>query len=143
MALKEGTYSGCACEGRNDRLIDVPFANDGCDDTLEVNRNIVSQPSSAVDANSVECRVISTLEQSTAANRNVSNDFISHSDDEYGHMKCIFESLPETLPAEQRDKAINLLKIRSAIFSKDECDLGRTPLSSDFKKAPHGTYANY
>ena len=126
VALKEGTYLGCA---KAATIIDAPFANDGNDVTLDVNcDDVMSKPASVVDVNSVECRLISTLEQGSAVNNNDSNDLTSFSDDEYGHMKCIFESLPETLSTEQRDRAINLLKSRSAIFSKGEYDLGRTPL---------------
>jgi hypothetical protein len=37
-------------------------------------------------------------------------------------------TLPETLSREQREKAIDLLKRKSDIFSKGEYDLGRTQL---------------
>jgi predicted aspartyl protease len=117
MALKQGTYVGCA---KAATIIDAPFAACLNDVTLDANREVVSQPLSLVERNSAHCCMVTTPEESSVTKREVEGD--------YDHMKCIFDSLPETLSREQREKAIDLLKSKSDIFSKGEYDLGRTQL---------------
>jgi hypothetical protein len=86
----------------------------------------VSQPLVLVERNSTQCCVVRTLEDSSAVKLDVIDECTFKSRGDYDHMKCIFDSLPETLSHEQRVKTVNLLKSGSDIFSKDEYDFGRT-----------------
>jgi len=52
-------------------------------------------------------------------------DQLSDNDD-YQHVQCLIERLPDDLTAEQRARAEEFIKSRSHVFSKSEFDIGRT-----------------
>ncbi|HSN23166.1 MAG TPA: reverse transcriptase family protein, partial [Methylomicrobium sp.] len=48
----------------------------------------------------------------------------------FSHIQCMIEKLPEELPAEERAKAIELIRRNADVFSRDDHDIGRTHLLS-------------
>jgi len=112
---------GPTCSDLEDGVTELPPAVDECVNDSDVADNLILPPAPGFadddDETIVKCASVHTSASTS-----------SDCDGDFAHVQPVINKLPESLTAEQRDKAIELIKRNADIFGRHEFDVGCTNL---------------